>query len=175
MSYPLNRNRKQWAIVSQNCSIPGASAAPVAYADSKEKAEKLLESGKYDPCSYVDQIPWGAEYISEISEEWVCHPLKKQTNEIITIECIELKHTGKFASTFYIYHEGLDRDLSWDDVEWDFISDLILKGYASYGDLTKEILEIAIEEGLPEGVDKTKLNRWLRWYKSAKNQHRLFD
>ena len=66
---PMLATESKWAIVSSNCSIPGAYAAPIAWHESEESARKDLS--QRDASCWVEKIPSTAQYVDEVTEQWV--------------------------------------------------------------------------------------------------------
>ena len=59
-----------WAIVSNNCSIPGAEAAPIQCFIFESDAREAFESGAYPTGTWVEKIPHSRSYLSEATGEW---------------------------------------------------------------------------------------------------------
>ena len=61
------RMTKNCALVDSNCSIPGADAAPIDWFYSLKEAEASITAAS----QWVEELPVGTQYRSELTGEWV--------------------------------------------------------------------------------------------------------
>jgi hypothetical protein len=168
----MRRQKRNWAIISSNCSIGGAIAAPIAFFSNREEAQKALE--EHPTGCWVEEISAWASHISEVSEEWVEHPSwGVNWEEGDFIMKVSLFHAEKPAhplkQSFTLWARGFPSEINPDrSLEFEFLAELIFKGFNTPKGLLGEVAEMAILGELPEELNPGLLAVWVQWFQNVK-------
>lgn len=167
--YVLPRFRTQWAITDNNTSLPGAEKVVHMWVHSEQDGyDKKPEGTNFQ----VEEVPWNAEYLSELTGEWVQEPFFLETKpEEFTFQRLKIRHPSRYSDVVHLWYKSLPTDLdanspefelSLDSLEFELIKDALLRGYNTKEKLLGELAELSLS-GIDPRIDKQKLIRWVWW------------
>ncbi len=96
-----------YAIVSNNCSIPGAEAAPIKVFTSRSQAEMAFAQGNYPTSCWVEEIPHEQSYLSEATGEWVGLPVLY----VLAMQVLEYQDEGYVSTEHRVGFFPIPQDL----------------------------------------------------------------